>query len=472
MTGREEEDDDLPIRLGETVAAKYRVERVVGSGGMGLVVEATHLQLLQRVAIKLLRADALDESAAIRLLREARAAVVLQSEHVARVTDVGTLDSGTAYLVMEYLDGETLAERIKRASRLSVGEAVWVLSQACKGLAEAHRRGIVHRDVKPANIMLARKGDGALVTKILDFGIAKVADPRVAVASELTSSQHALGTPRYMSPEQLTASSQVDARTDVWALGIVLYECIVGATPFPRGTSYEVGARILAGAAPRMSETVHDVPAELDALVARCLSREASARFTDASELLLALEGTGIAARPVLDDAASPPPLHAKETPTSLGIGAPHETSMPATRVAPLVVPQAFVAAPAPSAPAGAELQAIPSRPVDKRSLSLVFVLLSGLAGAVVVSSIVAVLRGTPRAPTPLVPVPMSTEASAVPTARVPPPPPLVGAAPPASVAEASPTTSAASSEEPSLSPRATTRKPTARPMTRPPNER
>ena len=449
MTGSAAEED-LPIRIGEIIAEKYRVERLVGSGGMGFVVEATHVQLLQRVAIKILRADALDESSAIRLLREARAAAVLQSEHVARVIDVGTLDSGVAYLVMEYLDGETLAQRIKRTSKLAIGEAVWVLGQACTGLGEAHRRGIIHRDVKPANLMLARKGDSTLVTKILDFGIAKVADPRVAVQSELTSSEHALGTPRYMSPEQLTASSHVDARTDVWALGIVLYECIVGATPFPRGTSYEVGARILAGAAPRICETVRDVPPELDALVARCLSREASDRFADANELLLALEATGIAARPVFDDGASIPSPQSTHVPTAIGVGAPREPSLPVTRVAPLAAPAAAVAL----------------APPDPRARIAIISVVAGIAGAVGILLIVALMRPTRPAPTTFVPVPVSVDPSE------PPPPPIAATSTPA-VETAAPQASADNAAPPEKpSPRATTRKPAPRPMTRPPNER
>lgn len=336
-------EDDLPVQIGETVADKYRIERLIGSGGMGVVVEATHLQLLQRVAIKFVRADTLDESSAVRLLREARAAVALESEHVVRVLDVGTLPSGVAFLVMEYFDGETLAARLGRTKNMAIDEVVWVASQACKGLAEAHRRGIVHRDVKPANLFLARRADGVIVTKLLDFGIAKVSDPGMAVEAGLTSSDHALGTPRYMSPEQLTASARVDARTDVWSLGVVFFECLVGEPPFARGTSYEVGAHILASVAPRVSDKRPEVPPALVALVARCLERDASARYADASEVLSALEGSGIATRAIAQGPADARAIAGKDaSATAVGLGVP-AASLPATRVAP-VVPAASVA--------------------------------------------------------------------------------------------------------------------------------
>jgi eukaryotic-like serine/threonine-protein kinase len=285
-------DSDLPVEYGEVVDGKYRVERLIGAGGMGCVVEATHLQLLQRVAMKFVLASEEGPDGATRLVREARAAVALRSDHVARVLDVGTLPNGMPYLVMEYLEGKTLAGLLAGGARLAPEDARRVAIETCRALGEAHRRGIVHRDVKPANLFLANLEDGSTRVKVLDFGIAKVTDPHMAVDPQLTGTEHTLGTPRYMAPEQLSATRDVDARADVWATGIVLYECLVGSNPFARGgTAFEIGARILVETAPRVSATLPNVPPDLDEIVARCLERERSARFVDANELLTALEG-------------------------------------------------------------------------------------------------------------------------------------------------------------------------------------
>jgi eukaryotic-like serine/threonine-protein kinase len=285
-------DSDLPVACGEVVDGKYRVERLIGAGGMGCVVEATHLQLLQRVAMKFVLASEEGPDGAKRLVREARAAVALQSDHVARVLDVGTLPNGMPYLVMEYLEGKTLAGLLAGGARLAPEDARRVAIETCRALGEAHRRGIVHRDVKPANLFLAELEDGSTRVKVLDFGIAKVADPHMAVDPQLTGTEHTLGTPRYMAPEQLSATRDVDARADVWATGIVLYECLVGSNPFARGgTAFEIGARILVETAPRVSATLPNVPPDLDEIVARCLERDRTARFLDANELLTALEG-------------------------------------------------------------------------------------------------------------------------------------------------------------------------------------
>ncbi|HSO33137.1 MAG TPA: protein kinase [Labilithrix sp.] len=440
-----EADDGLPVPCGGIVADKYRVERLVGRGGMGCVVEATHLQLLQRVAIKFLLEDQSDAGTATRLLREARAAVALQSEHVARVMDIGTLPSGMPFLVMELLEGQTLASRLSGGRTLAVDEVVWMAMQACKALADAHRAGIIHRDVKPGNIFLAR-ADGRVVTKLLDFGIAKVKDPGIAVEEHLTSSEHTLGTPRYMSPEQLTASSSVDARSDVWSLGVVLYECLAGSTPFPRGTAFEIGAQILSGNVARIAAARPEVPPTVDAIIARCLERNAAARYADASEVIAALEHSGVTPRAIAIDPDREPPLLA---PTRLGLGSAAR-SLPATRVAPLVAPGTVVM---PVAPAAVPE---PAARVPMRSTGVLLVV--GAVALVALAGGIAVARQQKPVAAATMPAPTS------------PPSELSVAAPTA------PTTSAAPLATPDVpAPRSSgaARRPVARPpMTRPPNER
>mgnify|MGYP001062724726 FL=1 len=217
------------VQPGDLLAGKYRIERVLGRGGMGVVVSAVHEALDERVALKFLLPEALANQEAVqRFLREARAAVKIRSEHVARVTDVGTLESGAPYMVMEYLDGVDLARYLESRGPLPVPEAVEYMLQACEALAEAHALGIVHRDLKPANLFRIERVDGTPSIKLLDFGISKVIAHQVA----LTQTSSMLGSPLYMAPEQMTSSKHVDARADVWALGIILFELVTGEPPF------------------------------------------------------------------------------------------------------------------------------------------------------------------------------------------------------------------------------------------------
>src|SRR5215468_5144695 len=222
-----------PIPIGVVLAGKYRVDRVLGQGGMGVVVQAMHLQLNQPVAMKFLLPEVLGNDQVVeRFLREAQAAVRLKSEHVARVIDVGTFDNGAPYMVLEYLDGVDLAH-FPRA-QLTVGLMVDFMLQACEALAEAHALGIVHRDIKPANFFVTRGPDGAHLVKLLDFGISKA--PTGQQDRNLTATMMVMGTPAYMSPEQMRASKSVDNRSDIWSLGIVLYELLQGVPPFEADT--------------------------------------------------------------------------------------------------------------------------------------------------------------------------------------------------------------------------------------------
>jgi serine/threonine-protein kinase len=277
---------------GSILAGKYRIGKVLGSGGMGVVVAATHLQLEERVAIKFLFLEALDnhESTA-RFMREARAAVRIKSEHVARVIDVGTFEGGGPFIVMEYLEGADLARVLATQGPLSVEVAVSYILQAGEALAEAHGLGIVHRDLKPSNLFIARRPDGSSAVKVLDFGISKVLSAKsTSQGAAITRTGSLLGSPLYMSPEQMTTPREVDARSDLWALGAILFEMLTGRPPFWGETVPQLCASILDGRAPPMSASRSDVPPSLEAVVARCLERDRRRRFQSVAELAAALQ--------------------------------------------------------------------------------------------------------------------------------------------------------------------------------------
>jgi serine/threonine-protein kinase len=277
----------------QLIAGKYRVEREIGKGGMGRVVAAMHVELEQRVAIKLLHTAAVgDPEATARFMREARAAARIHGEHVVRMIDVGTLDDGTAYIVMEYLDGDNLEVALRQRGALPVQVAVDWLLQACEGIAAAHAAGIVHRDLKPANLLLARQPDRGTLLKVLDFGISKVTHTESApppTDGVVTHTGQVFGSPHYMSPEQLRSVGHVDHRADIWALGAVLHEMLSGKPPFARSSMAEVLAAVMRDPPPPLHTLRPDVPEELSRIVLRCLEKEPEQRFADVRELAQAL---------------------------------------------------------------------------------------------------------------------------------------------------------------------------------------
>jgi serine/threonine-protein kinase len=283
--------NDAPVREGEVLAGKYRVERVLGVGGMGVVVAATHLQLDERVAIKFLIKEALDSGEAVaRFAREARAAVKIKSEHVARVIDVGTLETGAPYMVMEYLEGGDLSQVLASQGPLPVDEAVEYVLQACEAIAHAHALGIVHRDLKPANLFLIRRPDGSNAIKVLDFGISKVMPGKAASSDNaMTRTRTVMGSPLYMSPEQMASTRDVDGRTDLWALGAILYELIAGQPPFNAETMPQLCALILNGPTPSIRTTRPGAPPAFDAVLQRCLEKDPRRRHANIAEFAAAL---------------------------------------------------------------------------------------------------------------------------------------------------------------------------------------
>ncbi|WP_438042334.1 serine/threonine-protein kinase [Sorangium sp. So ce128] len=277
---------NAPVRAGDVVAGKYRVERLLGAGAVGVVVAAVHVELGQRVAVKFMRsAHHVSADARARFLREARAAVRLRSQHVARVFDVGTLESGAPYIVMEFLEGRDLAALLKESGCLSLDDAVEYVLQTCEAVGEAHAAGIVHRDLKPANLFVTEDVSGAPCIKVLDFGISKISGAELA----LTEDDEQLGTPYYMSPEQMSSPKDVDARSDLWALGVLLYELIAGQTPFHAETLAEFYGRMLAAKPTPLHERRSDVPPEIDAVIQRCMMHEREQRWNDVAAFAGAL---------------------------------------------------------------------------------------------------------------------------------------------------------------------------------------
>ena len=281
----------LGVEIGSVIAGKYRVERVIGRGGMGVVVAASQPELARTVAIKLIRSDSIDDRSAIaRLLREAKAAASIQSEHVARVLDVGTLDTGGPFIVMEYLDGSDLQTQLDREGPMRPADAVDFLLQACEAIAEAHRNGIVHRDLKPANLFVARLPGGRACVKVVDFGISKTIGRDTG--EPLTQPASVVGSLYHMAPEQMRGAA-VDARTDVWALGLLLYEMLTGRKPFGNQSWPAVAAQVLSDAGPLLAASMDGVSEDLQAVIHKCLTRSPQQRYGTVAELAVALSRFG-----------------------------------------------------------------------------------------------------------------------------------------------------------------------------------
>ncbi|MEP7053595.1 MAG: serine/threonine-protein kinase, partial [Pseudomonadota bacterium] len=283
--------DNVALAPGAIIGGKYRIDGFLGAGGMGVVLSATHLELGAPVAIKIVRDDlAQHEEVVSRLLFEARAAARMRSSHIVRVLDVARLDSGAPYIVMEQLEGLDLAAVLAEAGTLTATDAVNYLLQACEGLNEAHALGVVHRDLKPENLFLANTPEG-VVLKILDFGISKDLGTSISsgARSTLTKKGAAIGSPFYMSPEQMAASPTLDARADVWSLGAILFELLTGHCPFEADSTALVCSKVLVDQAPSLRDFDSNAPAGLDAIIQRCLQKEPEERFQSASELASAL---------------------------------------------------------------------------------------------------------------------------------------------------------------------------------------
>lgn len=283
-----EVESAMPVLPGETLDGKYRVERVIGRGAMGIVVAARHLQLDQRVAIKFLRPElASNPVVAERFLREGKAAVKIEGEHVVRVYDVGQLEGGAPFLVMEYVDGMDLAQLIAAEGPLEPERAIEFVLQVCDAMAQAHAAGIIHRDLKPANLFVSQRPNGTQLIKVLDFGISKMSGSEAA----MTRTVAVIGSPLYMSPEQLLSSRDVDETTDLWSLGVVLFELLTGAFPFVADSIPQLCVMIREAPPIRPRSIRSEIPEALEAVILRCLEKDRGRRFGTVRELASRLEG-------------------------------------------------------------------------------------------------------------------------------------------------------------------------------------
>ncbi|WP_437487129.1 serine/threonine-protein kinase [Sorangium sp. So ce1014] len=359
---------DTLVKTGDVLLGKYRVERVLGKGGMGLVVAARHLQLGELFAIKFLLPSTPEQPELFeRFVREARAAARLRSDHVARVHDVGRTEAGAPYMVLEYLQGSDLRDLVRKQGPLPVDDAVLFVLQACDGIAEAHATGIVHRDLKPANLFLIRRPNGSPSVKVLDFGVSKQTGTDEV---ELTTTGAMLGSPMYMAPEQVACSKSVDARADIWAMGAVLYELVTGRRPFDAETVLMLVALVVQAEPALPSELRPDLPRAVEAVILRCMRKRPEERFQSIGELaaalrealapaaLAAFDGATIA-HPVRSSVASTPDLRPSSVPSP---------ALAQTSAAPLgpslisTLPVEAPAAPLAATPEGASTTVDPSK--------------------------------------------------------------------------------------------------------------
>ena len=280
-----------PVRIGEVVAGKYRVERVLGAGGMGVVVAATHLELGQRVALKFILPEAMSGRDAVeRFFREARAIARLNSEHITRVFDVSRADEENPYMVLELLEGEDLAQLNRTKGPLAVADAIEYLLQACSGLVDAHTAGIIHRDLKPQNLFVTRRANGTALVKLLDFGIAKAVGAAAVGQVTLTDSKAVIGSPLYMPPEQMRSARVADVRSDIWSVGVMLYEILGGKLPFDGETVTEICVRVVNETPTPLLQLRPALDPKLVEIVMRCLEKNPERRWPNVAQLGAALE--------------------------------------------------------------------------------------------------------------------------------------------------------------------------------------
>lgn len=324
------------LREGVLVAGKYRIEKLIARGGMGLVFRASQPMISRSVALKVVRPELLSHpDAAEKLLTEACVLSQFQNDHVCRILDAGRLEDGAPYLVLEYLDGTDLRVLLNRERRIEPARAVDWMMDLLEALAESHSLGIVHRDVKPENLVLARTPSGDSV-KLLDFGICSA--PNVKGADERKFGEdYGIGSPHYMAPEQISSPDASDHRIDIWSVGVVLFELLSGEPPFEGDSAMSICAQVLAREPTSLTQLVPTLPTGLAEIVNRCLSKEPSKRYADVIELATALAPYGtLAAREALPrirrTLSSTPPAAREDEPIDLTEPTPPSTAGPASR--------------------------------------------------------------------------------------------------------------------------------------------
>jgi serine/threonine-protein kinase len=278
----------VDLEIGEVIAGKYAIERLLGRGGMGTVWLCLHLGLRERVAVKVMSRQVADNGdVRARFEREARASAKIKSRYVARVYDTGELADGRPYLVMEYMEGETLGQALHAARTMSLEDTVRILGQVGRGLARAHELGVVHRDIKPDNVFLAHTADDGVIAKVFDFGIVKLSDA-IAMSSDMTQEGALLGTPQYMSPEQVEGVP-IDLRSDIYSLGVMAFRMLSGKRLFPGESLSATLMKICNGPLPSLTEAAPGVPEAVETWFRRACARDREARFSSALECVEAL---------------------------------------------------------------------------------------------------------------------------------------------------------------------------------------
>jgi serine/threonine protein kinase len=420
----------ISFQQGTLIAGRYRLERALAQGGMGCVWVARHLQLDTEVAIKFMTPQfAASADARARFEREARASAQLKLQNAVQVHDYGVEDE-SPFLVMELLEGEDLEARLRRERRLTIAATLAILDPVCRALRRAHEVGLVHRDLKPGNIFIARQG-GDEVVKILDFGIAK--DTGASFGGAATRTGAMLGSPQYMSPEQVRSSNRVDLRSDLWSLGVIAFRCLTGQLPFPSDEVGEVLVDVCTAPIPRPSQVAPDLGPEVDRFFERALVRDLGQRFQSAGELIEAFAATAGVRLPI----------------SAVGVA----PSLPAAQAAPALPlsPAPIGALPSP-APASGTLS--PSEHTHNRAAPArgpwIGVVLAALGAALVLGlAAYAFLhaRGpTPATAAPAPPAPPAVSASADPIAPTAAaiPAPAASAGAPAATEALAPASSAA----------------------------
>src|SRR3989440_3540458 len=268
--------------IGQTLAHKYFIEELIKSGGMGSVYLGKHVLMDKRVAIKVLRPSlAMDGDVVARFSREAKAASRISHPHAVSVTDFGESENGVVFLVMEYLDGKTLKEVIKADGPMPLDHVVEIIRQVAGALDAAHEQGVVHRDLKSDNIMLSQTNGGDWA-KVLDFGIAKIQQPEGARDNDITAANLVIGTPQYMSPEQCSQSGPIDARSDVYSLGVIVFEMLVGHVPFTGESPTTIMMKQVQDDPPSILSERPELPASIDRLVKKALAKQPIDRYQTA----------------------------------------------------------------------------------------------------------------------------------------------------------------------------------------------
>ena len=376
----------MALDVGDVLEGKYRIERVLGRGGMGTVYEGVHTRIHRRVAIKVLKgALAANDEMVKRFEREALAASTVKSNHVVEVFDVGQMPDGERYMILEYLDGESLSARLKRLKTMAPNQIFPLAVEMLEGLDAAHAAGIVHRDLKPANIFIAKDDSGSECVKVLDFGVSKFAD----LTDTVTQTGAVVGTPFYMAPEQTRGARNAGVRSDIYAVGAILFRALTGRPPFVAETIHELIAKLISTTPPKVTDVAPTVDPAASAIVDRALEQDPKARYQSAREMIEALVAwhgrpsasvAGAIAAPAADEAptvATPASsLHRLDSATSLGTPPPAVAGS-ADQLTP--------------SPATLDSQATPSRPR--------FRLWVGAALAALVAAGIAVVTFTGRAP-------------------------------------------------------------------------